>query len=233
MKIFYISPHFDDAIGSCGGKIYQDILNKNDVAIITIFSKTKTPYSDYAKSLHEYWNLKNPINDRNRENENACQILNAKIINLNYLDAIYRTHNNNYLYPEDGDIFKDINNYDYNLKELIEEDLLKKIDKDSILYFPLSVGNHVDHIITYQVGLALKKKGYKVVFYKDNFYEGQLPEECQKLKKFEIIMDDDMLLKKCESVSRYTSQINMLFGGEDKIKEYYEAKLKRREEYYE
>lgn len=233
MKLFYISPHFDDVIASCGGKIYQDYLNEDDVTIITIFSKAKTPYSNYAKSLHKYWNLKDPINDRTIENNTACQILNAKTINLNYLDAIYRTNNNIYLYQEDGDIFKDINKYDYNLKELIEGDILKVIEEDCILYFPLGIGNHIDHTISHQVGLSLKNKGYRVIFYKDFSYVGKLSKECQKLKKIEFIMDNDILSKKCESVSKYRSQINMLFGGQDKIKEYYEEKLNRKEEYYE
>ena len=96
MKIYYISPHFDDAIGSCGGKINNDRVNGNDVYVVTIFSRVTAPFSDYAKSLHDYWNLVDPFNDRKKENLDACESIGAKVLNLEYEDAIYRKKDNIY-----------------------------------------------------------------------------------------------------------------------------------------
>lgn len=106
MKAYYISPHFDDAIGSCGGRIHSDLVNGTDVYLITIFSKVTGPFSDYAILLHNYWKLSDPFNDRKNENFEACKSLGIKTINLEYEDAIYRKKDNIYLYPNDGDIFK-------------------------------------------------------------------------------------------------------------------------------
>ena len=55
MKIFYISPHYDDAVGSCGARISKDKV-ENDVSLITIFSEVKKPFSEYANMLHTYCN---------------------------------------------------------------------------------------------------------------------------------------------------------------------------------
>ena len=90
MKVYYISPHFDDAIGSCGGRIHSDLINGNNVYLVTIFSKVTAPFSDYASSLHNYWQLSDPFNDRKNENFEACKSLGIKTINLEYEDAIYR-----------------------------------------------------------------------------------------------------------------------------------------------
>lgn len=104
MKAYYISPHFDDAIGSCGGRIHSDLVNGTDVYLITIFSKVTGPFSDYAILLHNYWKLSDPFNDRKNENFEACKSLGIKTINLEYEDAIYRKKIT-YIYIQMTEIF--------------------------------------------------------------------------------------------------------------------------------
>lgn len=231
MAVYYISPHFDDAIGSCGGKIYLDYLAQKNPHIITIFGEVKEPFSKYATDLHKYWDIKDPFRERKEENKNACAIIKAKNISLKYCDAIYRIYNNKHMYSIDGSIFKEIHVADKDLYLDISNDLLKLVTKKDKLYFPLGIGNHVDHIIVNKVGQYLKEKGYKVEYYADFSYEGTIP---KKYKKIEVIkLPKDILMKKALAMSKYTSQINMLFGSEDKILDYYQDKLKGGEEYYE
>ena len=67
MKIFYISPHYDDAVGSCGARMSREKMG-NEVSLITVFSEVKKPFSEYANMLHAYWNLNDPLSDRKNEN---------------------------------------------------------------------------------------------------------------------------------------------------------------------
>lgn len=171
MKVYYISPHFDDAIGSCGGKIHSDLINGNNVYLVTIFSKVTAPFSDYASSLHNYWQLSDPFNDRKNENFEACKSLGIKTINLEYEDAIYRKKDSIYLYPNDGDIFKKMASNDNLLLKKIYTNFKKNFSKDYKYYFPMSIGNHVDHRIANIIGRKLKGDGYNIMFYSDFSYE--------------------------------------------------------------
>ncbi|MDO5568562.1 MAG: PIG-L family deacetylase [bacterium] len=232
MKTYYVSPHYDDAIGSCGGKIYFDFLSNISSTIITVFSEVEEPFSEYAKKLHDYWKIENPYLERKKENENACIIVKAHEINLPYKDAIYRSCNNKYLYPNDGDIFNPINSLDNDLCNQIIENIKSIIKKDDIVYFPLGVGNHVDHMIVHNVGVILKKEGYNIKFYRDFSYKCDLVLN-NEYKKNIFKLSDELIEKKSIAMSKYVSQIEMLFENKEKIIDYYKIKLKGIEEYYE
>lgn len=231
MKVYYISPHFDDAIGSCGGKIHSDIINGDDVYLVTIFSKVTAPFSDYASSLHDYWKLSDPFNDRKNENFEACKSLGVKAINLEYADAIYRKKDNIYLYPNDGDIFKEIVSDDKSLLEKIYTNFKKNFSKDYKYYFPMSIGNHVDHCITNIIGRKLKGDGYNIIFYSDFSYENVIPNRNEKKQIF--YLTEENIKAKINAVAKYKSQIFMIFGSTEKIEEYYRNKLNKEEIYYE
>lgn len=231
MKVYYISPHFDDAIGSCGGKIHSDLINGNNVYLVTIFSKVTAPFSDYASSLHNYWQLSDPFNDRKNENFEACKSLGLKAINLEYEDAIYRKKDNIYLYPNDGDIFKKIASDDNLLLKKIYTNFKKNFSKDYKYYFPMSIGNHVDHRIANIIGRKLKCDGYNIMFYSDFSYENFTSNRKEKKRIF--YLTEENIKAKITAVSKYKSQIFMIFGTVDKIEEYYRNKLNKEEIYYE
>lgn len=231
MKIYYISPHFDDAIGSCGGKINNDRVNGNDVYVVTIFSRVTAPFSDYAKSLHDYWNLVDPFNDRKKENLDACESIGAKVLNLEYEDAIYRKKDNIYLYPKDGDIFKEISPSDIALIDEMYVYFKENFNIKDKYYFPMAIGNHVDHCIVNIIGKRLKKAGYNVIFYSDFSYEGKKIIKNVNKQVFELSEDD--INAKINAITKYKSQIFMLFESIDKIEDYYKVKLKGKEIFYE
>lgn len=231
MSLYYVSPHYDDAIGSCGGKIYMDYLNKKKPIIITVFSDVAAPFSNYADELHKYWGIKNPFTERKEENKNACKVINALEMKLSFEDAIYRTNNNEHLYPYNGDIFKKISKHDENLYIKIVDKLLNIINKDDILYFPMGIGSHVDHVIINKVGEYLKNNGYNVIYYVDFSYEGTIPIK-YKLKE-SLVLEPKIIEKKSLAMAQYKSQINMLFGDKNNIFNYYLLKMKGKEDYYE
>lgn len=233
MDILYISPHYDDAIISCGGKIYSDVKEGHNVSVVTIFSEVKGPFSDYAKSLHSYWKLTDPFLERRNENINACKILGVENITLGLEDAIYRTFNSKFLYPNNGDIFRKINLHDKNIKNKIVDKIKKIATKDSTIYFPLGIGNHVDHVLAFRSGLQLRKEGYRIGFYMDFSYSGSIPTECNDMNQKKVKLTKEALDAKCNAVKKYASQLCMLFANPKNIKTYYVSKLKGEEVYYE
>ena len=56
----YLAPHLDDAALSCGGQIYQLTAVGKQVLIVTIIAgdpPQNVVYSDFARELHERWEL--------------------------------------------------------------------------------------------------------------------------------------------------------------------------------
>ena len=232
MRIFYVSPHFDDAVGSCGARISRDSM-ENEVSLITVFSEVKKPFSKYANELHEYWNLKDPLTDRKIENKNVCNFLGINNIMLGFLDAIYRTFDNEYIYPNQEAIFAEVSKLDFELVNKIKDALLRYITKEDLLFFPLGVGSHVDHVIVSEIGKILRNENYKIVFYLDFYYAGILPEICESLNEVRIKFESGFVNAKINAMKLYKSQVPMLYGDESKIAEYYNIKLKGVEIYYE
>lgn len=227
MKNIFISPHFDDAIGSCGGLIQS----LDNVLICTIFTKQyKGELSQVAKDLHNDWNLKNAVKSRKKENKNACKFLKLKSTNLNFLEFIYRKNSTGFICKSFESLFGNENIYE---KEL-EIELIKKIkNKFSInnqFYFPMSMGGHVDHVLLHNVGLVLNSEGYKVKFYQDFSY--QINDSIKNYKVEKFYFDEMVLNKKITACMCYVSQMPDLFGNNDNAKKYFK-KFKEKEKYYE
>lgn len=135
MKHIYISPHFDDVVLSCAGKIQQDLQAGIEVIVVTVFSK-----GDRSYKL------------RQEENEKALAVLGVKGLELGFTDAPFRDGQ----YSQFRSIILD---------EHIEADnwLIQRLT-DSLLslaamyetghfYCPLGVGSHVDHRLCFEASL--------------------------------------------------------------------------------
>jgi len=220
----FISPHSDDAIASCGGTIAM-LKNKGEYPVIyTMFSaQVVPPYSQEAIELHFLWG--NPKNvSQMRRNEDICAAakLGIPIYFGNQPDALYRLDSKgHWMYPKEGDIFNSIHKEDsFQINYFYE--LFRKIfrkSKDNIIYIPLGVGNHVDHIIAFRVGYKLFKDGYNVLFYEDfpyskvtKLYEEKRRELSDWTYKV-VTFNEKHLKRKIEAFSRYKSQIPMLFDN--------------------
>ena len=54
----YLSPHLDDAVFSCGGRIALQVRAGRRVWVVTVCAGSPGgPLSDYAQVLHTYWGL--------------------------------------------------------------------------------------------------------------------------------------------------------------------------------
>lgn len=217
MKKIFISPHLDDAICSCAGLINNYIKENHDVYVVTVFSNQVTPseLSEFAKELHSEW-AENGSFDRVKENDEACRELKVKSINLNFDDAIYRKHLDKFLYPiNDGSIFDKPSKYDAFLPYNIAFAIAQKFEFfGSEFFFPIAKGNHVDHAIVRQAGEILQKQGYKVSFYEEIYYDGNL--NINNLKNSKFYLNQEEINQKISAILKYKSQLKMLFNGTDR-----------------
>lgn len=231
MKYIFLSPHFDDAIGSCGGFISRLKNLNNEVLIVTCFAQPISgPFSNFANELHNMWNLTKPVEERTVENNNACRCLQVNCRNLPFIEAIYRISNDRFLYPLADDIFKDIADEDYKLIDKIAKELIKIFSKEDVIYSPVAIGNHVDHLLVNAAAKKLKSLGYNIKFYRDFSYYGYVT-TLSEYRSYNVVLTEEEIDKKIKAVKMYKSQLNMLFKG--KIYEYYKNELEGKEEYYE
>jgi LmbE family N-acetylglucosaminyl deacetylase len=149
MKICIVSPHLDDALLSCGILMQRHVAASNDVLVLNIF----TAGTNAA--------------NRRIEEENAIGKAGAQPFFLDELDAPDR----NPVYWANEKLF-------FGALEDVPADYIDKVEmrlraffaehKIDIAYFPLGAGNHIDHRITYTVGLRIKETAVR--FYEDRPY---------------------------------------------------------------
>lgn len=171
----FISPHLDDAIFSAGGLILE-LSGKTSVTIATVFTKAGVPpYTQSAKmhlrhSGYAAASAEDLISMRKQEDFRACKMAGANFQHLGFTDAMWRKKSIMSLIGKIfGNIFPEINHlypfYKFNVisgkPTKGDSDTMKEI-KDSlislvsefgnvVIFCPIGVGNHVDHIITRDV----------------------------------------------------------------------------------
>ncbi len=151
----FLSPHFDDAVLSAGGMIWE-LANRGDgVEIWTICAgdpPSGRQLTDYAQMLHIFWELGETDVPYSRSLEDAasCRLLGAGYRRYTVPDNIYR-----YLPGTDEPVTKvpDDNagplepNESY-LIPPVTDFLRKNLVEGYQLVTPLSVGHHRDHVLT-------------------------------------------------------------------------------------
>jgi LmbE family N-acetylglucosaminyl deacetylase len=239
----YLSPHYDDAALSCGGAIQQQVRAGQSVLVITLCAAAPPadqPLSPFAQELHKAWgDFAGMVATRRAEDEAAMRILGVEARRLNFTDCIYRGHpkQGEWFYNEVADIFGPIHPLDVPLSaEMVRAVLdLVAFDPATTIYAPLTVGHHVDHQLTQAAAWQLREQGWAVVFYEDYPYvapdypftrpekhsytlEATLAAKTQwQWQPHLRYLSEADLAVKIGSIRAYRSQLEMLFGGEDKM----------------
>jgi len=229
-SITYLSPHLDDAVLSCGGLIRRQVISGAQVTVITVFAGQPLDHeiSEYAASLHRLWGSgEETVPQRRREDRTALKWLGATARHLDYLDAIYRSDGNRFLYVSDQDLF----DRPHKLEAKLIDDVAASIPRllspaDSWLYAPLGVGNHVDHQLVARASMRLLQLTGRVIFYEDYPYverPGALTTRLEGIGGLGWRPQIEALATECiqakiDAVSSYQSQLSSLFGGAEKVK---------------
>lgn len=171
----FISPHLDDAIFSAGGLILE-LSGKTSVTIATLFTKAGAPpYTQSAKmhlrhSGYAVASAEDLISMRKQEDLRVCKMAGVNFQHLGFTDAMWRKKSRISLIGKIfSNIFPEINHlypfYKFNVisgKPAKEDSATVNSIKDSlislvgelgnvVIFCPIGVGNHVDHIIVRDV----------------------------------------------------------------------------------
>ena len=225
MRWIYLSPHLDDAVLSCGGIIAKQRKAGIPVEIWNWMSGIPAddmPLSDLARSVHAEWGLasvKDVYTARLAEDRLAASRVDASLRYFDFLDCIYRrADDGEILYPDE--IFVLPHAADEKLVTRIAEAIVADLRPDDILVSPLSIGNHPDHVI---VRRAAEKTGHPLCYYADIPYSIWYPEQLAKmtkgLKTETFPFSEEMLKNWQEAVAAYAAPVEVLFGGEEMMKD--------------
>ena len=166
----YISPHLDDAVLSCGGRIWQQVQTGEHVLVVTIFAGTPAPsvsLSPFAQELHTRWgHLADAAIKRRDEDLAALAVLEADAVHWPYTDCIYRrTPDGRFPYASGEALFSEIHPAEKALVAELAARLKElSLSQDGTVYAPLGVGHHVDHQIVRQ---AAEASGQPLIYYEE------------------------------------------------------------------
>ncbi len=219
-----LSPHFDDGVLSCGGRIAMQCASAVPVRVITLFGGAAgDEVPPFARVQHTMWgdppdaNLLRRAEDRAAYARLGC----ADVHHLDAPDAVYRLGPDGAaLYGSEQAIFGPIHPYEAAYPEALAELTRALLPVDATVLAPLGVGNHVDHQLARAVGLALLKEGWRVGFYEELPYierSGAVAHAVRELHDWQpeaFALSDGALGMKIEAMAYYRSQVPVLYGDE-------------------
>jgi len=194
----YLSPHFDDAVFSCGGLIWEQAAQGHSVEIWTVCAGPAPagPLSAFAEEHHARWETgAKAVARRRLEDQQACKRVGAKFLRLSVPDCIYRRAGEDYLstpasqtapgsgdflYTSQADLFGPIHPLEAGLVDQLGERLRRSIPVGAQVVCPLAIGGHVDHRLTRAAAEAAQKA---LLYYLDFPYVFQESEEIENLRE--------------------------------------------------
>jgi LmbE family N-acetylglucosaminyl deacetylase len=234
MKL-YLSPHFDDVALSCGGAIHRTTRTGASVTVLTVCAgspQPDLPLSPIAAELHSLWgDPLDVIAARRAEDDAAMGILGVSHTLLGINDCIYRGEPERWRYPDGESINSGkLHPADAPLIEAIAAAAARF--RPDVIHAPLAIGAHVDHELVHVAALHLLAEGWAVRFYEDFPYAD--PElfgvpgvreatrarlSALQLRPEVVPLSAADLDARIASISAYRSQLKMIFGSADAVRE--------------
>lgn len=216
LQHLFLSPHFDDAVGSCGGTIARLVGIGQAVRILTAFGGIeREPFSLPARVLHAEWKLEQPVTHRRLEDASACRILGCESSFFDFPDAIYRQDaGGRHLYPSFESLRESLAPEDSALPERLAARVQSYFsDQNAVVYCPLAIGTHVDHVLVRECGRIIQAHGSTVVFYRDFYYDRHSNGDAEgsEMMRVDVTLTHDEGRYKLAAFSEYRSQISDLF----------------------
>ncbi len=226
----FVSPHLDDAALSAGGLISW-LSGKTKVSLVTIFTEaSRGSRTLSAVSYLEqcgYADQDKLFSERRREDMRACRTLGIESAHLGFSDALWRKKKSpgrwgailGGLFPElvhvyptyrwhaiSGKIAPD----DGELVKNLENRLKLAIGGKQIVFCPLGVGRHVDHLITRDICAKIFSD---VIFWSDFPYNMDKKTDNDFIGKMalESFVWQRFSPKKKELIGQYRTQVKSMF----------------------
>lgn len=150
MRWVILSPHFDDAVLSLGGFIWERVRDGEAVEVWTICAGSPAagePLSPFAQMLHERWQTGiEAVQIRRYEDEDALCQLGTSARYWDLPDCIYRRLTpTTWLVNAEKDLWQPVHPLEEGVVARLSEWLLSGLSPADRLVSPLTLGNHVDH----------------------------------------------------------------------------------------
>ena len=212
----YISPHLDDVVLSCGGRIWQLADGGARVLVVTMFAGSPTPdapLSPFAQSLHQRWgHLADAALRRQDEDLAALAVLGAEPVHWPYTDCIYRQlPDGRFAYDSEESLWGAVHPLEAGLiAELASRLAALPLAPGGTMVGPLGIGHHVDHQLARR---ALASTRHPFTCYEDFPYAANL-EAAQALVgdarcAVEMVkLSERALEAKIAAIACYRSQIS-------------------------
>lgn len=224
----YLSPHLDDATLSCGGQIFQQSHVGHRVLVVTITAGDPpiAALSAYARSLQDRWALEsNAVAARRAEDLAANQILGADTVHWSVPDCIYRLDpvSQAAYYVSDDDIFGPVHaNEQILVAQLAAQ--IRQLPPCDQLYVPLTIGQHVDHVLTRAAAEATWSQ--PLLYYEDYPYAQKpgalaavIPPDDGHWQSLTIPLTPAALQAKIEAILAFRSQISTFWRDRADLEE--------------
>jgi LmbE family N-acetylglucosaminyl deacetylase len=223
MRWIYLSPHFDDAVLSCGGLIFEQSRQGIQTEIWTIFAGDAPAglLSPLALRCHVDWGIQDVhelVATRRDEDQAAAAIVGAETAHLSLPDCIYRRDAaGEPLYPDE--VFVPFHPFDLGLDADIAAVLAAELLPADILVSPLAIGAHVDHRLA---RLAAERLNRPLHYYADIPYVIRKPEllapATQGMASDIYPVSEDGLHAWMSGSAAYQTQMLMVFETEMKMR---------------
>ena len=222
----FISPHFDDAVGSCAGAMRRLRASGCSVRTLTVFGGLeRPPFSNVASALHQAWGLEDVVVSRRSEDEKACRTLDCSSSFLEFPDSIYRVDaSGRHLYPTFESLSGRMDEVDRDLPARIAERLDQVVPAtNAVVYCPSAVGEHVDHVITRRAVEMLPLERAPVIYYRDFYYDqfADGPPPPPKSQVVTVSLEPGEVAVKLSAFAAYASQLKCLFGNDKGLRHYF------------
>jgi LmbE family N-acetylglucosaminyl deacetylase len=229
-----LSPHLDDGVLSCGGRLAATAEGGGRALVVTLFAGDDpvAPVNSLAGELRRVWNLPpgEVIAARRAEDLEACRRLGVEARTWRFPEALYRASAAGApLYPSIAALYGEPAAEEAPLVDELAAEIAA-LPPAALLLAPLAVGGHVDHRLARR---AAEASGREVAFYEDFPYVewkrlalgralGQTvpwPLSPPRGWRAETLpLDDALLARRAEAILAYASQLPALFRGEARLR---------------
>jgi len=224
LDVVYLSPHLDDAVLSCAGRMAHERARGLRIGVWTIFTADEpaTAPSDFAATLRRWWRL--PAGEvmaaRRREDREACERLDVVPVHGGWTEAPYRLEaSGRPLYDSLDRLFGEVDAADAEL----EAELAGRFAglAGARVVAPLGVGGHVDHRI---VRRAAHRAGIVEAFYEEFPYVewkwGALRRALGRKADWRpdvLPLGEREVAERVAAIALYRSQVPALFRSEARL----------------
>jgi LmbE family N-acetylglucosaminyl deacetylase len=226
----FLSPHLDDAVLSCGALIHA-IAPRSPTTVATVFTEAASPpHTRAARSFLSQCRTDGAAElfaDRRREDHEVLDALGARYEHMAFPDALFRSrdlHLPTSLTQRCPELIHRYPTYRFDIAKgrisrgdsplidrlAMEVDRLLRLTEAKLLFCPIGVGQHVDHLIVRTVGERFLDR---VVFYADFPYtelSAPDPKFIKKHKLHDWSWSHDTVLKQ-RMIRGYRTQVDALF----------------------